>query len=231
MERDGLDDIAAILTYIPARDLRTPGAQWEGRSKQSTAVYFEVTMNSSQVMERIAAGEDTSHQFRATVYWTADAYRDKEDIDGNLFTQQRRGVDFILRNLHRRPNGGDFNAPGEPEIPALAVREVVANALAHRDYFVDAPVAIDVHPDRVEVISPGSLPNTVTVENIKLGIHLERNPILLSFLAKDPEYGYTGRGSGIPRVLRLCREKGVSVTLTNDVDRNRFAVAFSRTNG
>jgi len=166
---------------------------------------------------------------KATVYWTADEYRDKEDIGGNLFAQQRRGVDFILRNLHRYPNGHDFNAPGEPEIPVPAIREVVANALAHRDYFIDAPIAISLYDDRVEIVSPGVLPNTVTVENIKLGIHPERNPILLSFLAKDAEYGYTGRGSGIPRVLRLCREQDVPVTLTNDTDRNRFAVVFSRT--
>ncbi len=165
---------------------------------------------------------------QGTVYLTPDEFRDKEDIKGNIFEQHKRGVDFILRNLHRLPQSADFNAPGEVEIPAAAIREVVANALVHRDYFIDAPVQINIFPDAVEVASPGVLPNTVTVENIKLGIHLERNPILLSFTAKDPEFSYTGRGSGIPRVLRLCREKGVAVTLENDTERQRFRVVFGR---
>ncbi|MBN1873159.1 MAG: hypothetical protein JXA33_02945 [Anaerolineae bacterium] len=165
---------------------------------------------------------------KGTVYLTADEFRDKEDISGNLFEQYKRGVDFVLRNLHRIPQAADFNVPGEVEIPAGAVREVIANALVHRDYFIDASVQINIFPDAVEVVSPGVLPDTVTVENVKLGIHLERNPILLSFTAKDPEFGYTGRGSGIPRVLRLCKEKGITVSLENDAVRQQFRVCFDR---
>jgi ATP-dependent DNA helicase RecG len=148
--------------------------------------------------------------------------------EGNLFEQHKRGVDFVLRNLHRLPQSPDFNAPGKLEIPAAAIREVIANALVHRDYFMDAPIQVNVYPQAVEVASPGLLPNTVTVENIKLGIHLERNPILLSLAAKYPEFGYTDRGSGIPRVLRLCRDKGVPVTLENDAQRRQFRVRFAR---
>lgn len=169
---------------------------------------------------------------KGTVYLTPDEFRDKEDISGNLFMQHKQGVDFILRNLHRGPTPGqDFNAPGELEIPAAAIKEAVANALVHRDYFINSAIFINIFADRVEIASPGVLPNTVTVENIKLGIHLERNPILLSFTAKDPDFGYTGRGSGIPRLLRLCREKGVAVTLVNDIERGAFRVIFARPQG
>ena len=165
---------------------------------------------------------------KATVYLTPDEYRDKEDIGGNLFTQRKQGVDFILRNLHRRQQGQDFNAPGVLEIPEAAIKEAVANALLHRDYFIQSSVAIDIHADRVEISSPGVLPNTVTVENIKLGIHLERNPILLSLTAKDPEFGYTGRGSGVPRIVRFCRDQDVPVSFINDVERSAFRVIFGR---
>lgn len=165
---------------------------------------------------------------KGTVYLSDDEFRDKEEIGGNLFEQHRRGTDFILRNLRRIQKLPDFNAPGELEIPSPAIKEAVANALAHRDYFIDAPVFINIFEDRVEVASPGVLPNTVTVENIRLGIHLERNPILLSFLAKDPDFGYTGRGSGIPRLLRLCRQKNVPVKLINDTERQMFRVLFER---
>jgi ATP-dependent DNA helicase RecG len=165
---------------------------------------------------------------KATVYLAPDEYRDKEDIGGNLFAQRKQGVDFILRNLHRRQQGQDFNAPGVLEIPEAAIKEAVVNALVHRDYFIQSSITIDIFPDRAEISSPGVLPNTVTVENIKLGIHLERNPILLSLTAKDPDFGYTGRGSGVPRIIRLCREHAVPVSFINDVERSAFRVIFGR---
>ena len=165
---------------------------------------------------------------KATNYLTEDSFLDKEDIVGKLFEQHRKGIDFILRNLYRSQVDSDFNLPGQLEIPLFAIKEVVANALAHRDYFINSSVFINIWPDRVEILSPGVLPNTVSIENIKLGIHMERNPILLSFMAKNPNFGYTGRGSGIPRVLRLCKAQGVKVEFVNDTARNCFQVVFYR---
>ncbi|HEC84527.1 MAG TPA: transcriptional regulator [Thioploca sp.] len=165
---------------------------------------------------------------KATGYINDDEFWDKEDIGGKLLEQQKKGVDFILRNLRRRQTDNDFNSPGELEIPVLAVKEAVANALVHRDYFINSSIFINIFTDRVEIVSAGLLPNTLTVESIKLGIHIERNPIILSFMAKFPETGYTGRGSGIPRMLRLCQEKAVPLKLINDTDRNQFKVVFYR---
>jgi predicted HTH transcriptional regulator len=165
---------------------------------------------------------------KATYYLNDDEFLDKEDISGKLPEQQKKGVDFILRHLKRRPTQNDFNAPGELEIPLPAIKEAVANALVHRDYFINSAIFIHIFADRVEIASAGVLPNTLTIENIKLGIHIERNPIILSFMAKFSETGYTGRGSGIPRMLRLCQEKDVPLELINDLERNQFKVIFYR---
>ncbi len=165
---------------------------------------------------------------KGTCYINDDEFWDKEDIGGKLFEQQKKGVDFILRNLRRRQTDNDFNSPGELEIPLPAVKEAVANALVHRDYFINSSIFINIFTDRVEIVSAGLLPNTLTVESIKLGIQIERNPIILSFMAKFPETGYTGRGCGISRMLRLCQEKGVPLKLINDTDRNLFKVVFYR---
>lgn len=165
---------------------------------------------------------------KATYYINEDEFLDKEDISGKLPEQQKKGVDFILRHLKRRPTQNDFNAPGELEIPLPAIKEAVANALVHRDYFINSAIFIQIFADRVEIASAGVLPNTLTIENIKLGIHIERNPIILSFMAKFSETGYTGRGSGIPRMLRICQEKDVPLELINDLERNQFKVIFYR---
>jgi len=168
---------------------------------------------------------------KATYYLNDDEFLDKEDISGKLPEQQKKGVDFILRHLKRRPTQNDFNAPGELEIPLPAIKEAVANALVHRDYFINSAIFIQIFADRVEIGSAGVLPNTLTIENIKLGIHIERNPIILSFMAKFSETGYTGRGSGIPRMLRICQEKNVPLELINDLERNQFKVIFYRALG
>ncbi len=165
---------------------------------------------------------------KGTCYLNEDDFLDKEDIGGKLPEQQKKGVDFILRHLKRKQNNGNFNSPGELEIPLPAIKEAIANAIVHRDYFINSSIFINIFANRVEIASAGLLPNTLTIENIKLGIHIERNPIILSFMAKFSETGYTGRGSGIPRMLRLCREKAVPLQLINDTERNQFKVIFFR---
>lgn len=62
-------------------------------------------------------------------------------------------------------------------------------------------VKIFIFPERIEIISPGHLPNNLTIENIKSGNSNIRNPILASFAAKI--LPYRGLGSGILRALRL----------------------------
>lgn len=68
-----------------------------------------------------------------------------------------------------------------------AVREAVLNAFAHRDWTRPADVEVSLYEDRMEIVSPGALPNHVTVERMKLGLRVPRNPILVQTLR---DYGY-----------------------------------------
>ena len=114
----------------------------------------------------------------------ADVYLDSQDIVGKLADIFQKTLAFILGNLRHIQGSGSVNSEGEPEIARIAVEEIVANALIHRDYFVPAPVRVFVFSNRVEIVSPGHLPNNLTVENIKNGNSNIRNPILASFAAK-----------------------------------------------
>ena len=77
--------------------------------------------------------------------------------------------------------------------------------MAHRDYTVPSPVRLLVFDDRVEVRTPGQLPNTVTVEAMRLGAaHILRNPTIYTLLAR---LGFvTGIGSGVFRLIQAVRE-------------------------
>ena len=105
-----------------------------------------------------------------------------------------------MRNLHKVQGGRGVNAPGLPEIPASVFEELLVNALAHRDYLVSAPIRLFIYDNRIEIISPGHLPNNLTVEKIKTGNANIRNPILVSYVAKGL-LPYHGLGSGIKRAL------------------------------
>jgi ATP-dependent DNA helicase RecG len=122
----------------------------------------------------------------------------------------------------------NFNAPGVLEIPGDAFSEIIANAIVHRNYYINAQIQVYLFDNRLEIVSPGNLPNTITEENIKFGVHIERNPTILSFLEKDPGFSYSGRGSGIPSVLKMCNQADVRVEFLDDKQTQQFKVTFFR---
>jgi ATP-dependent DNA helicase RecG len=159
---------------------------------------------------------------------TEDLFKDKEEIDGKLIENYKKAISFIKRNLRRKQVHDNFNAPGVLEIPLEAFSEIIANAIIHRNYYISAPIQINLFENRLEIKSPGNLPNTLNEENIKFGVHIERNPIILSYLEKDPEFRYTGRGSGIPRVLKICKRANVKIEFIDDRSTQQFKVIFFR---
>ncbi len=130
---------------------------------------------------------------------------DRKRIDGTLFQMLEDAARFLnihLRTAHRIQG---FEPETYPELPEKALREVVVNALVHRDYTIHAPIRLFITDDRVEVRSPGLLPNTVTVEMIKAGLaHVLRNPLLYSFFVRA---GFvTDTGNGFRRAMLLVKK-------------------------
>ncbi len=129
-----------------------------------------------------------------------EEYIDSQDISGTVKNVFDDVLGFILRNVKRKQNGQGVNTLGELDIPPIVFEELVANALIHRDYFISAPIRIFIFSDRIEIVSPGHLPNNLTIEHIKSGNSNIRNPILASFATKL--LPYRGLGSGIRRALK-----------------------------
>jgi ATP-dependent DNA helicase RecG len=149
-------------------------------------------------------------------------YNDSRDIVGKLADVFQQTVYFILSNLRHVQGSQGINSVGIPEIPHETIEELVANALIHRDYFISAPVRVFVFRDKVEIISPGHLPNNLTVENIKTGNSNTRNPVLASFA--NHVLPYRGYGSGIIRALA----KYPAIDFDDDRDGNLFKATLKR---
>ena len=99
---------------------------------------------------------------------------------------------------------------------------MIANALMHRDYFISAPIRIFIFDDRIEIVSPGHLPNNLTVANIRSGTSNIRNPTLASFATRL--IPYRGLGTGIPRAIR----EYPAIDLQDDRDKNEFRAIVRR---
>jgi len=150
-------------------------------------------------------------------------YSDTEDFSGPIEKIFNDALSFVLRNLHKIQAGRGVNAPGVPEIPPLVFEELLVNALVHRDYLVSAPIRLFIFDNRIEIISPGHLPNNLTVEKIRTGNSIIRNPILVSFIAKGL-LPYRGIGSGIKRALDSWPE----IDFTDDRDGILFTATVHR---
>ncbi len=129
-------------------------------------------------------------------------FRDKMhdmEIEGNLLHQYRTIMNFFTRNLRKVQVKREFNSLGEMEIPYESLTEYVVNALVHRSLNIKTPIRIFIFDDRVEIHSPGSLPNGLTIEDVKNGTSMPRNVFL--FTNANYLLPYTGAGSGVRRAL------------------------------
>lgn len=153
---------------------------------------------------------------------SSNEYRSSENIIGTLDQQYRKGYDFILAKLDKVQAGQPFNSLGKSEVPEVVITEILVNALIHRDYFIKDSIKLFVFDDRIEIISPGRLPNSLTEEQIKKGVRRSRNHIIAS-LAPDL-LEYRGAGSGILRALQAYSD----IEFVNETDNERFIVTIKR---
>ncbi|MFJ4347288.1 Fic family protein [Pseudomonas sp. NPDC089401] len=99
---------------------------------------------------------------------------------------------------------------------------MLVNALIHRDYFVSASIRIMIFSDRIELISPGHLPDVLDTEKIRFGLSNRRNPTLTSHAVHI--LPYRGLGTGIPRAI----DAWPMITLEDDRQSNQFKVVIQR---
>jgi ATP-dependent DNA helicase RecG len=119
---------------------------------------------------------------------------DRGRAGGRVEQQVDVAADFVRRNMRVGSTVEGVHRVEEPRPSDLVIREVIANAVAHRDYSIGAPVQLRVFTDRLEVLSPGALPNGMTPEAMRLGASVRRNPFIVQYLAERGVVDALGRG-------------------------------------
>jgi predicted HTH transcriptional regulator len=154
---------------------------------------------------------------------SGSSYRNKpEDLKGTIPELFKQSMDFLRSNLQHTQQGQGFNSIGILEISEIVLIELLQNAMIHRDYFKNAPIKIMIFDDRVEIVSPGKLPNSLTVDEIKYGNTVIRNNQIAMFATHS--LPYSGLGSGIKRAIK----EQSNIELINDVNGEQFIVRIPR---
>ncbi len=149
-------------------------------------------------------------------------YISEKRIYGDFETLYNASMSFMKSNLLSRQEEENFNSNGVLEINEIILGELIVNALIHRDYQIYKPIQVFIFNTRVEITSPGKLFNSLTVEKIKLGNTIRRNQTLDRMC--NNVLPYTGRGSGIKRVLSI----NTDIEFINDIEKEEFKCIILR---
>ncbi len=132
-----------------------------------------------------------------------------------------QAIDFVRRNIEIKSWIGESGQRLERwDYPLEAVREAIVNAVAHRDYTISViDIELSVYGNRLEIISPGRLPNTVTVDKMRAGYRASRNELIKEVL-RDYRY-IEATGLGVPRKIieGMRAHNGTEPDLVEEEDR------------
>jgi len=131
------------------------------------------------------------------------------DCTGTLFNQYNESLSFIINRLNKQ-----FKIKGAEkrqevlEIPEEAIREVLLNAIVHRNYHIPGPTKVAIYDNRVEIFSPGNFPGPLNIDELEMGITYIRNATITKIFR---ETGYIEKlGSGFRSLFESYRKRKLS---------------------
>lgn len=215
-------------------------AQQQLTFKSAQAVFEELSLPFDQNALRLVSesvynnsalliSDQNPFEVRVATYDGTDVmtFRDKRRFYGPITKQ----IDDVLAYLdlanHRQATiTGKAQRIERQDYPTVAIREAVVNAFVHRDYLLHSSVKVELFDDRLEIVSPGGIPDGLTLEEIEDGLTAVRNPTLIHIL--DKMNYIENYGTGIRRMYRAYRDS--SKMLTFEVRENSFKVILPNQN-
>ncbi len=102
--------------------------------------------------------------------------------EGTLVNQFNEALTFLERQLNRSFKIRGVRRQEELEIPEVALREILINVIAHRNYHINAPSKVAIFDNRVEIFSPGGFPGPLKLQNLKMRLTYIRNKAITRIL-------------------------------------------------
>ena len=226
---DDVDDAALIDFYKSAK--RCGRLEMDEFNKEKLLVSLELVSNGYLKNGGYALfGKDAKIGLKLAIYATENkvTFLDLKMIQGNIYTLVGEALKYVLNHINWRVEIGSRKREEIPEIPELALREIIVNSFAHANYEITPEIEIGIHPNVIEVYNPGTFPDELTpLDFINKNLpSYKRNRLILDvlFRSKDVEKA----GTGFQRVNELCNSQNVSWTFRKEA--YGFFFEFIRTN-
>ncbi|MFV0339876.1 MAG: RNA-binding domain-containing protein [Parachlamydiaceae bacterium] len=146
-------------------------------------------------------------------------------MNGTLFEQFNAAYDFVLSCLNKSYHIKGKKRDEKLEIPAVAIREALMNAILHRNYHISAPIKLAIYQDRIEIFSPGGFPGPIDSDHLESGITYVRNHAIAKILW---EFNYIEKmGSGFITIFSSYRKESLQSPLIQE-DVNHIKVVLPR---
>lgn len=181
--------------------------QHDGREEMSGAALLLFGKNPQQFFQRARVRFIRYEGTEAKVGTEMNVIKDKV-FNGRILDVVRQTLDFVRGQIKEHTRlGNDGRFVTTPEYPEFAWKEVIINAIAHRDYSIKGTdIQIKMFDDRITVESPGTLPGIVRLSNLRT-VHFSRNPKIAEFLH---QYEYVKEfGEGIDRMFNEMKNAGL----------------------
>lgn len=136
-----------------------------------------------------------------------DFFIDKKEYDGCLYEQIENAYQFVLRHINLGAEINGLVRKDTYELPVAAIREMIVNAVCHRNYMDNSCIQVAVYDDRIEVTSPGMLYGGLTLEEAVSGRSKIRNRIIADIFSRMEIIEEWG--TGIRRILHRAKEYGL----------------------
>ena len=154
-------------------------------------------------------------------------FLNRQEYSGSVIDQIEESMRFVLRSIRRGAKIEGLYRKDFYELPPEALREAIVNAVAHRDYRQHAYIQVSVSPSKVEIVSPGTLFDGLTKDEMLAGKSKLRNPVLADVFHK---MGMIEKwGTGLRRIFSRCEKAGVEAPVV-DVGGSTVTFAFHRRN-
>jgi len=132
---------------------------------------------------------------------------DRKEFGGMLYNVVEDVIAFVKNHINLHGKIEAIQRVDSYEIPIAAVREAVINAIVHRDYTIESDIKVAIFDDMIEIISPGILPNSITMEDLEEGRSEIRNRTIARIFK---ELNFIEQwGSGIAKIIKLCEQYGL----------------------
>ena len=132
---------------------------------------------------------------------------DRKEYSGPIYEQIENAYNFVMQHINIGAKIEGLYRKDIPEIPAEAIRELIVNAVMHRNYLSHSYIQVCIFDDRLEITSPGGLYGGLTIEKMLKGSSSIRNELIADTFLR---MGIVEKwGTGIKRIADLCHEHGL----------------------